>query len=71
MSSHKAVKESRRRYYEERLGEVIESKKGPCMNCGKPGAHYIPPSLGEEGFFACNHVWVDAVGVKRFRGEKL
>jgi hypothetical protein len=24
-----------------------------CINCDKPGAHFVPPSLGEEGFFAC------------------
>ena len=25
----------------------------PCSRCGKPGAHYAPPSLGEPGFWAC------------------
>ncbi len=24
-----------------------------CLNCGHPGAHYVPPSFGDSGFFAC------------------
>lgn len=24
-----------------------------CKNCGQEGRHYVPPSLGESGFFAC------------------
>jgi len=24
-----------------------------CPNCGKPGSHFVPPSLGDEGFFIC------------------
>ena len=24
-----------------------------CVNCGKPGSHFVPPSLGEDGFFIC------------------
>jgi hypothetical protein len=24
-----------------------------CPNCGEYGAHFAPPSLGEEGFFIC------------------
>lgn len=24
-----------------------------CPNCNKPGPHYVPPSMGDEGFFAC------------------
>ena len=28
---------------------------GLCPNgCGKPGPHYIPPSLGDPGFYACH-----------------
>ena len=26
-----------------------------CPNCGEPGAHFAPPSLGEEGFYLCDH----------------
>jgi len=25
----------------------------PCPNCGGRGAHFVPPSLGEEGFYSC------------------
>lgn len=25
----------------------------PCIQCGKPGPHFAPPSLGEPGFFIC------------------
>ena len=24
-----------------------------CPNCGLRGAHFVPPSLGEPGFFTC------------------
>lgn len=25
----------------------------PCVNCGEPGKHFVPPSFGDPGFFAC------------------
>jgi len=25
-----------------------------CPNCGEPGPHFVPPSLGEPGFFLCD-----------------
>jgi hypothetical protein len=24
-----------------------------CNHCGRPGAHFAPPSLGEPGFWIC------------------
>lgn len=24
-----------------------------CPECGKAGSHFVPPSMGEDGFFAC------------------
>lgn len=24
-----------------------------CPECGQPGAHFVPPSLGEAGFYYC------------------
>ncbi len=24
-----------------------------CPNCGGTGRHFVPPSLGDDGFFAC------------------
>lgn len=24
-----------------------------CINCGEEGPHFVPPSLGEPGFFHC------------------
>ena len=24
-----------------------------CPNCGEKGPHFVPPSLGEPGFFIC------------------
>ena len=26
---------------------------GTCANCGETGPHYVPPSLGESGFYIC------------------
>lgn len=53
MGSQLKKKLKRANYYLGRLHYVIESKKGPCINCGKPGAHFVPPSFGEEGFYTC------------------
>lgn len=24
-----------------------------CINCGEKGPHFVPPSLGDKGFFIC------------------
>lgn len=32
-----------------------------CQNCGGEGPHYVPPSLGEEGFFHCEKKGVKPV----------
>jgi len=26
-----------------------------CPNCGENQAHFVPPSFGDEGFFACHN----------------
>ena len=25
----------------------------PCPECGERGKHFVPPSLGEKGFYVC------------------
>lgn len=42
-----------------RFGQVsgasnIAQAQALCVNCGKPGRHFVPPSMGEEGFFSCD-----------------
>jgi hypothetical protein len=37
-----------------------------CQNCGKEGPHYVPPSLGEPGFFYCT-----AAGDEEAGGEAV
>ena len=32
---------------------LLDIKRGICPNCGQPGPHYVPPALGDPGFFAC------------------
>ena len=27
-----------------------------CQNCGMRGRHYVPPSFGEAGFYACKYL---------------
>lgn len=34
----------------------FEVPKAICSNCGKPGPHFVPPSLGEMGFYICNEI---------------
>jgi len=42
----------------------------PCSNCGKPGAHFVPPSFGDEGFFSCDKRQVaQAETFKKVYGE--
>ena len=41
----------RRDKYHKELNE--RRNKKPCPNCGEPGAHFAPPSFGDEGFWTC------------------
>lgn len=27
-----------------------------CLNCGQPGRHFVGPSMGDVGFFVCDHL---------------
>ena len=38
---------------EQREQAIRDAKKPPCQNCGQPGSHFVPPSLGETGFYTC------------------
>ena len=35
--------------------------KGICPHCGKEGAHFAPPSMGEEGFYICDTAVVKSI----------
>lgn len=35
----------------DRVADFVEAAL--CPNCGKPGPHFVPPSLGEPGFYIC------------------
>ena len=48
MSRHKMTK--RRAKYAVKNDKLSAP---PCLNCGKKERHYVPPSLGEAGFFIC------------------
>lgn len=41
----------RRRKVAERIAAA--NKLHLCWNCGEPGPHFFPPSLGEPGFYIC------------------
>jgi hypothetical protein len=34
-------------------------KKGLCPSCGKKGPHYVPPSVGDPGFYLCTERLLD------------
>lgn len=40
---------------EEKEAEIKKANKpaAPCPNCGESKRHFVPPSLGEEGFYTC------------------
>lgn len=49
MNRKLARRVNKNRAYAARLLEA----SNVCANCGRRGLHYVPPSLGELGFFAC------------------
>jgi hypothetical protein len=51
MTSHKEKKRKREQYYKTRMAKI--KKEFLCVNCGQPGAHYVPPGFGMPGFFDC------------------
>lgn len=30
------------------------NEESKCPRCGEDGPHYVPPSLGEDGFYLCD-----------------
>ncbi len=64
-----------RRTKVKRTKRVKDNKTHKCPNCGEKGSHFVPPSLGEEGFFSCTKVIMDDVvgepNVEVKEGNKL
>jgi hypothetical protein len=54
---HEMTHEEQRAWWKgriERREQAIRDAKNPtCPNCGRPGSHFAPPSLGEPGFYTC------------------
>lgn len=46
----KRRRNSRQHSYNKR---VLQAKAIACPNCGEMGAHFVPPSFGDPGFFFC------------------
>jgi len=38
-----------------RIAKWRKPKATICPNCGQPGPHFVPPSMGEQGFFICQN----------------
>ena len=36
-----------------KLKKKPKIKRTPCPNCGKFGSHFVPPCVGDPGFFIC------------------
>jgi len=34
-------------------GRVWAEQWATCSNCGEKGCHFVPPSLGDPGFYIC------------------
>lgn len=47
-------KESKKKREKRHREQNLRASEKPCSNCGNPGAHFVPPSLGEKGFFTCD-----------------
>ena len=50
-----------------RTGEAMNAweriKAGLCAACGERERHFVPPSLGDEGFFYCTQALLDGKAV--------
>jgi hypothetical protein len=44
---------SKRKWNKKRPALVVPSMRSPCPKCGVRESHFVPPSLGERGFFIC------------------
>lgn len=49
-------KESQKKKDKRHLAKNLADSEKACCNCGKPGKHFVPPSFGEKGFFACEEL---------------
>jgi hypothetical protein len=38
---------------------IERMKRGLCPACGEKGPHFVPPSLGDDGFFLCTEGLLD------------
>jgi len=41
---------------ERRERAIRERHDPPCPNCGQPGRHFMPPSMGDRGFYVCGEM---------------
>jgi hypothetical protein len=53
MSKSKRREKARQRRRDAMIQHRRNFKGATCSKCGEPGPHYVPPSLGEPGFYAC------------------
>jgi hypothetical protein len=44
------LQKRKKRQQENKLLKITE-----CPNCHQKGPHFVPPSLGEKGFFICDY----------------
>lgn len=54
MSGGKAQKRRKQRQWRQAY-RTRETRRllASCLRCGQPGAHFVPPSFGDPGFFMC------------------
>lgn len=38
---------------EQKEAWIRQQKEPMCPNCNERGLHFVPPSLGEAGFYSC------------------
>lgn len=46
---------------------VVQKVNPKCINCGERGAHFVPPSFGDEGFFTCGDMRARTSPIKSSR----
>lgn len=53
MSKSKRRAQAARRAANVNAMPAVRKLLAKCRNCGEPGPHFVPPSLGEPGFYMC------------------
>lgn len=53
MSGGRAGRRKQKKWRAKYVNAVRLKNASICLNCGRPGPHFVPPGFGTPGFFMC------------------